>query len=81
MAAAKKTIKFPRDIELKRVSVMAGIPRLSAKSHDFMRKIAQEATENIMREAVVYASYAKRKTIMPSDIKNVLKRRGISYLG
>lgn len=61
---------------LRRISLRAGIKRMSAKSVDESRGILRQFLRNVVRDSVIYTEYANRKTVSDGDVREALRRNG-----
>ena len=66
---------------IRRLARRGGVKRLSTLIYDEARGILKVFLENVIKDACVYAEYAKRKTIMALDVVHALKRQGRTLLG
>ena len=67
--------------EIRRLARRGGVKRMSGLLYDETRVVLKEFLEGVIRDSVVYAEYAKRKTIVAMDIVHSLKRHGITFYG
>lgn len=64
-----------------RLARQAGIKSLSTLVFDEMRGVTTVFVERIVRDAVILSEHARRKTVMPEDVKNALDRNGYKMYG
>jgi histone H4 len=67
--------------DLRRLARRGGVKRISNSSYTEIRDGLKNFLSTIMRQAITYAEYAKRKTITPRDIIYALKREGRPLYG
>jgi histone H3/H4 len=58
---------------IKRISVEAGVKRLSTKAYPNLNIVVTEFLTRVVRSAIVLMEHATRKTLMGSDIKQSLE--------
>ena len=66
---------------VRRMARRGGVKRLSFLIYEETRGILKVFLENVIRDACVYAEYAKRKTIRALDVVHALKRQGRTIMG
>lgn len=59
---------------IKQMTLAYGIPRFSLYGYDTSRQLITEEIVNILKDAVVYLKYDKRKTLKKKDIQRAIKR-------
>ena len=55
--------------------------RISGLIYDEIRSILKLFVENVARDAVTYAEYAGRKTVILNDVIGALRRQGRTLYG
>ncbi len=60
---------------INRIMRRAGVKRASGLIYAETRAILKSYLEEILRDAITYQSYAKRRTLFAKDVNEVLKRR------
>ncbi len=58
-----------------------GVKRISALIYEEKRIVLRIFLENVVRDAVVYTEYARRKTVTAMDVVYALKRQGRCLYG
>ena len=66
---------------IRRLARRGGCKRISSAVYTEIRNVLKEFLRQIIADASMYASYAKRSTVSPLDIVCSLKRRGITLYG
>lgn len=66
---------------IRRLARRGGVKRLSGLIYEETRNTLMEFLRNIIRDAITYTEYAKRKTIIAMDVVFALKRRGMPIYG
>jgi histone H4 len=66
---------------IRRLARRGGVKRISSLIYDEIRGACKAFLSNVVRDACVYAEYAKRKTITALDVVHALKRQGRTILG
>ena len=66
---------------IRRLARRGGVKRLSSPMYSETRDILKEFLGKIVKDAVVYTQYAKRKTVTAADVVYALKRNGRTLYG
>ena len=66
---------------IRRLARRGGVKRISALIYDETRAIIRIFLEKVIKDAVTYAEYSKRKTVTTMDIIYSLKRQGRCLYG
>lgn len=66
---------------IRRLARRGGVRRISALIYPEARDILKVFLENIIRDAVTYTEYAKRKVVTALDVVFALKQRGVTIYG
>ena len=84
----KREIRASKDVILgitkpaiRRLARRGGVKRISALIYDETRMVIRQFLENAIKDAIVYADHARRKTITAMDIVYSLKRQGRCLYG
>jgi histone H4 len=79
----KRLTKYKKEVILgitkpaiRRISRRGGVKRISALVYDELRNVLGSFLESVVRYAVTYTEYARRKTISTVDVLYALKRHG-----
>lgn len=67
--------------QIRRVARVGGARRISGLVYDETRGILKVFLENIIRDTIVYAGYARRKTVKAVDVVYACRRQGRSLYG
>lgn len=62
--------------DIRRLARRGGVKRLSATVYEETRFVLRDFLECIIRDAVTYTEYAKRKTVTSLDVVYALKTHG-----
>lgn len=66
---------------IRRLARRGGVKRISGLVYDETRKLLREFLASVIRDAVTYTDYARRKTVTAMDVVYALKRRGRTLYG
>ena len=61
---------------IRRLARRGGVKRISGLIYDETRSALKIFLENVIRDAVIYTEYARRKTVTAMDVVYALKRQG-----
>ncbi len=61
---------------IRRLARRGGVKRISGLVYEELRGVLKVFLENVIRDAVQYTEYARRKTVSALDIVYALKRQG-----
>lgn len=67
--------------DIRRLARRGGVKRISGLTYECIRDILKIFLENVIRDAVIYTLYAKRKTITAKDVVYALKHQGRTLYG
>ena len=65
---------------IQRLGHVAGCKELSGLMYDEVRVVTKVFMENVIKDAVEYSTYAKRKTVGPEDVLHSLERQNRKIL-
>ena len=60
---------------------MAGVKRISGTIYQESREVLHSFLQTVIRDAVTYCEYSKRKTVTALDLVYALKRQGRTIYG
>lgn len=66
---------------IRRLCRRGGVKRISGLVYEETRGVLKVFMESVIRDAVTYTEYAKRKTVTAMDIVYALKRQGKTLYG
>ncbi len=66
---------------IRRLARRGGVKRISGLVYEETRTVLKEFLEDVIRDAVTYTEYARRKTVTAMDVVYALKRRGRTLYG
>ena len=66
---------------IRRLARRGGVKRISGLIYDETRGVLKTFIENVVRDAVTYCDYSKRKTVTSLDVVYALKRNGRTKYG
>ena len=66
---------------IRRLARRGGVKRISGLVYEETRSVLKVFLENVIREAVIYTGYARRKTVTSMDIILALKQQGKTLYG
>ena len=67
--------------DIRRLARRGGVKRISGLCYEEIRGTLKRFMENIIRDALVYTEYARRKTVHVYDVIHALKRQGRTLYG
>lgn len=66
---------------IRRLARRGGVKRISGRIYEETRTVLKQFLENVIRDAVAYTEYSRRKTVTTMDVVYALKRQGRSLYG
>jgi histone H4 len=66
---------------IRRLARRGGVKQLSGMVYEETRSVLKTFLERIIREAEIYTTHARRKTMTSNDVVYALKREGITMYG
>lgn len=66
---------------IRRLARRGGVKRIRDGIYDEARFFLQEFLENVIRDAIAYTDYERRKTVTAMDVVYALKSRGRTIYG
>ena len=66
---------------IRRLARRGGVKRISGLIYEETRNVLKNFLENVVKDAVTYTEYARRKTVTAMDIIYALKRQGRTLYG
>jgi len=66
---------------IRRLARRGGVKRLSGTIYEETRAVLKQFLEHVIRDAVCYTEYARRKTVSAMDVVHALKRQGRTLYG
>ena len=66
---------------IRRLARRGGVKRISGLMYEETRSVMKSFLENVVRDAVTYCEFAKRKTVTSMDVVYALKRQGRTIYG
>lgn len=66
---------------IRRLARRGGVKRISGNIYNEIRANAKEFLDNVVRDAVAYTEYARRKTVTAMDVVYALKKHGRTLYG
>ena len=66
---------------IRRLARRGGVKRISGTIYQESRGVLKTFLENVVRDAVTYCDYSKRKTVTALDVVYALKRQGRTIYG
>ncbi|EER12583.1 histone H4, putative [Perkinsus marinus ATCC 50983] len=66
---------------IKRLARRAGVERVGGVVYESVREVMKKFMRKVIRDAIVYAHYANRKTITLIDVLHALKRQSQTLYG
>ncbi len=66
---------------IRRLARRGGVKRISGQIYDESRSVLKTFLENVVKDAVTYTEYSKRKTVTALDVVYALKRQGRTIYG
>ena len=85
---AKRIHRMTKDVILgitkpaiRRLARRGGVKRISGTIYEETRNVLKLFLQNVVKDAVTYTEYARRKTVTAMDIIYALKRQGRTLYG
>ena len=66
---------------IRRLARRGGVKRISGLIYEETRGVIKTFIENVVRDAVTYTEYSRRKTVTALDVVYALKRQGRTIYG
>jgi histone H4 len=66
---------------IRRLARRGGVKRISGTIYQEARGVLKTFLENVVRDAVTYTEYSRRKTVTALDVVYALKRQGRTIYG
>ena len=66
---------------IRRLARRGGVKRISGNIYDETRSVIKTFLESVVKDAVTYTEYSKRKTVTALDVVYALKRQGRTIYG
>jgi len=66
---------------IRRLARRGGVKRISGQIYEESRSVIKTFLENVVKDAVTYTEYSKRKTVTALDVVYALKRQGRTIYG
>ena len=66
---------------IRRLARRGGVKRISGAIYDEVRSVIKSFLESVVKDAVTYTEYSKRKTVTALDVVYALKRQGRTIYG
>jgi len=66
---------------IRRLARRGGVKRISGLIYEETRGVIKQFIENVVRDAVTYTEYSRRKTVTALDVVYALKRQGRTIYG
>ena len=66
---------------IKRLARRGGVKRISGEIYEQSRKVITLFLQNVIKDAITYTDYCKRKTVTALDVVYALKRQQMSLHG
>lgn len=66
---------------IRRIARRGGVKRLTGTVYEEIRYVLKSFIESVVKDAVTYAEFSRRKTVSELDIILSLRRRGKTLLG
>lgn len=67
--------------DIRRLARRGGVKRISSLMYDEIRQVLKIFLESVLKDAVLYAEHARRKTVTIIDVIYALKRKGKMIYG
>ena len=67
--------------DIRRLARRGGVKRISGLCHQEILYVIKNFLEDVIRDAVTYTEYARRKTVHVYDVIHALKRQGRTLYG
>ena len=79
--ALKENVQGITKPAIRRLARRGGVKRISGLIYDETRGCIRQFLENVVRDAVTYCEYSRRKTVTALDVVYALKRQGKTIYG
>jgi histone H4 len=79
--SGKSNIEGITKPSLRRLARRGGVKRISGTIYQESRGVIKSFLENVIRDAVTYTEYSRRKTVTALDVVYALKRQGRTIYG
>ena len=66
---------------IRRLARRGGVKRISGSIYTEARQVVKQFLDKVVRDAVTYTDYSKRKTVTALDVVYALKRQGRTIYG
>ena len=66
---------------IRRLARRGGVKRISGKIYEESRQVIKGFLQNVVKDAITYTQYSKRKTVTALDVVYALKRQGRTIYG
>ena len=66
---------------IRRLARRGGVKRISGGIYDEVRNVIKSFLESVVKDAVTYTDYSRRKTVTALDVVYALKRQGRTIYG
>jgi histone H4 len=66
---------------IRRLARRGGVKRISRLVYDETRGVLKTFLEGVIRDAIIYTEYSRRKTVTAMDVAHALKRNGRMMYG
>lgn len=66
---------------IRRLARRGGVKRISGDIYGNCRLVMREFLDEVIKDAIIYTEYSKRKTVMSADVIHALKKRGKTLYG
>ena len=66
---------------IRRLARRGGVKRISGLMYEETRSVIKSFLESVIKDAVTYTEFAKRKTVTSMDVVYALKRQGRTIYG
>ena len=66
---------------IRRLARRGGVKRISGQIYEESRSVIKTFLENVVKDAVTYTEYSRRKTVTALDVVYALKRQGRTIYG
>ena len=66
---------------IRRLARRGGVKRISGNIYDEVRTVMKSFLDNVVKDAITYTDYSKRKTVTALDVVYALKRQGKTLYG
>ena len=79
--SAKDNIESITKPAIRRLARRGGVKRISGTIYQESRGVIKSFLQNVIKDAVTYTEYSKRKTVTALDVVYALKRQGRTIYG